>query len=145
MDTNPNFHEFVLNFRPGFHRLTLVLQFNIIQVYNYIKKARKEERQRAFQIPDFLQEAGQDVSKFSNVRESEKFIIDLRTEEEKKLVRENKSVYTLNNKINIWEVQPEIINQQKSKVNFKPSLHNLVKEEHILAILGAKNVRASQA
>ena len=55
-------------------------------------------------MPNFFEEAGQNVYKFVNVNQPESFIVDLRSKHEKMLIRENKSAYTFANKIDIWDV-----------------------------------------
>ena len=89
IDPKEDFHEFQLMQRPGQARLSLAFKTNTDQLLKYFRDMREYENQNAFQIPHHLGESGVFLKAFEAVAKREQFILDLRTVEEKELIRHN--------------------------------------------------------
>ena len=72
------------------------------------------------------------VKTFSNVETPDQFIIDMRSKEEKEMMRLSQSRSTFKLNTEVYQDRAELIYQQVSERGFCPSLHHLKKEQLIL-------------
>ena len=79
--------------------------------YQSFKNIIEERKERAIQFPYHLNIVGTNLIKFKNVTKPEQHTLDMRSEEEKKLVRQSKMTHTLKRQSDNWNDKPELVSQ----------------------------------
>ena len=130
------FDDFVLTERPGYKRITFLSSCDTRTVYDLFKDAREQNNQNAFQIPFHINKAGFIVKHFTQVIEPENFIIDIRSDTEKEMIKKNQSTTTFKPNVEVYENKAQIITQQVSKLVWYPNIYQLEKERSILFLTG---------
>ena len=95
----------VLDSRPGFERMTMVRNATCGQICQFFGDQRELKKQNAFQIPFHLAVAGASCTKWQMVSKPEQFILDMRTTEEKEMIRLNEPAQT-------YKLTPEIYEER---------------------------------
>ena len=108
VDQSKNFMEMRLQEHPGWWRLSDVT-YGVKEFCQHFATCREAHDQKVFQFPYHLIEADFEPTQWRSVSKPEQMIIDLRTQEEKALIRQNKNTNTLRKDYDIWQERPRIV------------------------------------
>ena len=119
----------------GWWRLNCI-SAGVLEICQYFKNQKEQHDQRVFQFPFHLNEADLEPIAWSTVTKPEQMVIDLRTPEQKELVRHNQNIRTLKKGYDIWEERPRIVSAEmvQSNSEFSHLVQKIANTEQIVHI-----------